>query len=248
LALPSDAFYLQNLPTFLQQGDIVAGVPLMLLPALDRLVLVRSAHHRLPLEHLEPGAVELVSEIALPDKFEGEHEYAVVSVRRALAMLMTATCDLEGKDVWTVWPLFPIADSGLDEGNLNAGKYANLYRLPEHEYFAPAFLDLSDFRPVRPQQFQLRDRVASITHEAQHDVFERFTRSAGRPWGYAPGKIIEVLGKYETGKFRCARCNLYEVTVPEKPLQVGAPAPVCDNCRKIGKSGQWYPLTKHRKS
>ncbi len=252
MPLLSDAFYLQELPTGLQQGDIISGTPLILLPPLDSLVIVRSSHHRLPLDHLVPGEAELVDERVLNDAFERGTEYSVMSVLRGLAMVITATCDLDAaKDsggVWTVWPIRPIDGSGLDQGNLNAGKYTNLYRLPDHDYFDGAFIDVTDLRPVRPEQCPLKNRIASISRLAQDDLFQKFHRSLGRIWGYAEGEIVDPLGKYETGKFRCARCTLFDVTVSEKTLQPGLPAPECENCKKIGRSAQWYPLTKYRKA
>src|SRR5205823_14496840 len=125
--------------------------------ALDSLVVVRSAHQQFRIDHLKPGDAVLVDELALNDAFERGSEYCVVSVQRSSAMLVTPTCDLDQEDgVWMVWPLRPIEGSGLDVGNLNAGKFANLYRLPDHKYFDSVFLDISDIRPVRPQQFPLK--------------------------------------------------------------------------------------------
>jgi hypothetical protein len=192
--------------------------------------------------------VELVHELALPDAFDLGTEYIVVSAIKGAAMIITATCDLDALDLWMVIPLRPIEGSRLDVGNLEAGKYVNLYRLPENGYFSSSFLDLSDLRPARPQQAPLKNRIASVTREAQFDIVERMYSSIGRAWGYRSGEKVEPPGKYETDKFRCARCNLYDVPVPEKTLAAGAEFPVCDQCAKIKKPAQWYRLTKHRKS
>jgi hypothetical protein len=244
----ADQFYLADLPTHLQQGDIIGGVPQLLLPPLEASVVVRSTHHRRPIEHLEAGEVELVHELALPDAFDLGTEYIVVSAIKGAAMIITATCDLDDLDIWMVTPLRPVEGSGLDVGNLDAGKYANLYSLPGHEHFNPSFLDLSDLRPARPQQAPLKNRIASISREAQFDIVERMYSSIGRPWGYRAGEKVEPAGKYGTGKFRCARCNLYDVPVSEKTLPEGGEFPECEQCKKIKKPAQWYPLTKHRKS
>lgn len=208
-----------------------------------------SLHYKLPFDHLEAGGALLVDERAVNDAFERGAEYAAVSVIRAHAMLLTPTCDLEQEDgVLLVWPLRPIEGSGFNEANLDAGKYANLYRLPDNVYFEGVFIDLTDIRPVRPQQFPLKNRVASLSREAQNEILDKFHLSMGRIWGYAEGEIIEALAKYETGTFRCAQCNRYDVEVPQKALKPGTQAPECENCKKIGKAPQWYPLTKHRKS
>jgi hypothetical protein len=188
-----------------------------------------------------------VGERVLSDAFDHGSEYAVVSAQRGYAMLVTPTCDLPNNDIWAVWPLRPVEGCGLDLGNLNGGKFSNLHRLPDHKYFDSAFVDLTDLRPVRPEQFPIKNRVASITREAQDEVFQRFHRAMGRMWGYAEGETIEALGKYETGQFRCAPCNLYDVEVPKVTLKPGMTAPECPNCKKIGRRPQWYPLAKHKK-
>jgi hypothetical protein len=184
------------------------------------------------------------------DNFENEShsEYAVVSVQRGHAMLITPTCDLQDENgLWIVWPLHQLEGSAVDVGLLKAGRYANLYPLPEHEYFDSGFVDFTDIRPVRPEQFQKKDRVASIAREGQNDLFGKFHKAMGRTWGYREGEKIEALGKHEIAKFRCAQCNIYDVAVPVMPLTPGDPAPRCANCEKIDKAEQWYPLTKHRK-
>jgi hypothetical protein len=249
LPLPAEAFYHSDLPTSLQQGDIADGVPLILLPPAEALVIVRSPHRKFFKEHLDPGEATLVDERALNDAFDQGPEYAAVSVIRGMAMILTPTCDIPGNDSLSVWPIRPIEGSDLDEGNLNAGKYANLVRLPDHKYFDGAFIDLTDIRSVRPSHFPLKNRIASVTREAQNEIVERFQGAYGRVWGYETGETIEPLGRNETGTFRCARCNQFDgITVPQIPLKPGASAPDCDNCRKIGKRPQWYPLIKHKKS
>lgn len=248
MPLASDAFYLEHLPTALQQGDIAVNVPLVLLPRLEHLVLVRSAHHALPLEHLEPGEVLLVDEVGKTDAFERGTEYVAVSASRGHAMLVTPTCDLDNNEVWAVWPLRPIEGCGLDLGNLRAGKFANLFLLPDHKYFDPAFIDVTDIRPVSPEHFPLKNRIASLTREGEDEVLQRFHRALGRTWGYAEGETIEPLGKHEVERFRCARCNMNDIEVPIVELKPGMKAPECTSCKKLGRAAQWYPLTKYRKN
>jgi len=203
------------------------------------------------LEHLDPGEVELVRESTVKDPFDDAHEYAVVVASRGLGLLLTATCDLDKLDTWLICPLYPIEGSGHDVGNLDAGKFHNLYRLPDYKHFDAAYVEFTDIRPLRPEQCPLKNRIASVTREGLNDLMSRFGKSVGRAWGYADGELVEGLGKYETGKYRCAQCNIYDVTVSEIPagkLKIGDRFPLCDNCAKINRAPQWYPLTKHRKS
>ena len=245
--LTSDQFYLDNPPTHLQQGDVCAGVPVLLLPASEELIFIRSTHHRLQLEHLEPGEVELVREQAVPDAFDTGYEYVAVAAETVWCVLMTPTCDLDGLDIWAVWPMYAIEGSGNEKAVQNP-HHPTLLRLPDHKNFPPSYIDLTDFRSVRKQHFRLKDRVASISPEAQHEFTERFLKASGRPWGYGPGESVETPTKYATGVYRCARCNLYNVPASEVTLAPGARFPVCEQCKTINKTAQWYPVTRHRKS
>ncbi|MFL6437474.1 MAG: hypothetical protein ACJ71Q_07840 [Terriglobales bacterium] len=246
--LSPDEFYVNDPPSQLQQGDICAGVPILLLPATEELILIRSPHRNLQLEHLDPGEVQLVREQAVSDAFDTTHEYVAAAAEAMWAMLMTPSCDLEGLEVWAVWPMHAIEGSGLEKAVANPN-HPTLYRLPDHQHFPPSFIDLTDFRSVRKEHFRLKDRVASVSREAQHELTERFLKAASRPWGFGPGETVEPRTKYETGKYKCARCNTYDVEqVSTIEIGVGDRFPVCDNCKSINKSAQWYPLTKHKKS
>jgi hypothetical protein len=246
--LAPNEFYLDDPPTHLQQGDICAGVPILLLPPSEELILVRGSHKE-RIDHVTAGYVELVREQAVGDAFEGVPEYVAVAAERIWAMLMTPTCDLDGLVVWSVWPLYGVEGAGADiERALATPSHPTLLKLPDNDRFPASYIDVTDFRSIAKEHFQLKDRIASVTREAQHELTERFLKASGRPWGYGPGETVEPLARHETGKYRCARCNLYDVSVPEIPLKPGEQFPVCDNCKKIRKAAQWYPVTRHRKS
>lgn len=131
------------------------------------------------------------------------------------------------------------------ENSLSQPNHPTLFALPEHKNFPRSYIDVTDFRSVRREQFPLGSRVASVTQEAHHELLERFLKAQGRPWGYGPGEAVERLGRNEIAKYRCARCNLYDVDVPV--ISASEVFPLCENCKKIGKAAQWYPLTKHKK-
>lgn len=164
-------------------------------------------------------------------------------------MLMTPTCDLDDLAVLAVWPLYGVEGAGEDiERALATPSHPTLLRLPDNDHFPASYIDVTDFRSIGKEHFQLKDRVASVTREAQHDLTERFLKASGRSWGYGPGETVQPLARYETGRYRCARCNLYNVIVSEISLKPGEQFPVCENCKKINKAAQWYPVTKHKKS
>jgi hypothetical protein len=241
-------FYIDDPPTHLQQGDICAGVPILLLPASEELILIRDSN-KARIDQLAAGRVELVREQAVGDAFDDAREYVAVAAERIWAMLMTPTCDLDDLAVWSVWPLYTVEGAGADvERALAAPSHPTLLRLPTNDRFPDSYIDVTDFRSIGRHHFQLKDRIASVTREAQHELTERFLKASGRPWGYGPGETVEPLARRETGKYRCARCNLYDVIVSEISLTPGQQFPLCDNCKKVKKAPQWYPLTMHKRS
>src|SRR4029077_1009877 len=134
-----------------------------------------------------------------------------------------------------------VEDAGADiERALAAPSHPTLLRLPDNDRFPASYIDVTDFRSIGKENFQRKERIASVTREAQHELAERFLKASGRPWGYGPGETVEPRARHETGKYRCARCNLYEVSVSEISLDPGAQFPVCEHCKKINKSAQWY--------
>jgi hypothetical protein len=163
--LSPDQFYLDDPPTHLQQGDICPGVPILLFPASDELILIRSDHLNQQLEHLRPDPVVLVRELAVSsDAFNTGMEYVAVSAERIFAMLMTPTCDLDGLAVWSVWPMYAI--EGSDEHvqrALEAPSHPTLFRLPDKlERFPPSYIDVTDFRSIGREHFQLKNRKQAL--------------------------------------------------------------------------------------
>ncbi len=236
--LAPNEFYEEDPPTHLQQGDICAGVPILLLSPSEELILIRANHNRL--DHLAAGPVELVREQGVGDAFDGTPEYVAIAAERIWAMLMTPTCDLDDLAVWSVWPLYGAEGAGVDiERALATPSHPTLLKLPDNDHFPGSYIDVTDFRSIGKEHFQLKDRIASVTREAQHELTERFLKALGRPWGYGPGETVQPLARHETGKYRCARCNVYDVNVSEISLKPGDQFPACDNCKKIHKAAQW---------
>jgi hypothetical protein len=247
LALDAAEFYQDDKPNFLRQGDVLVGVPLLLLPPAKELLLLRSPGRRSRIDSLSAGAYELARELALNDPFEHGPEYVVVSAVRGIAVLMTATCDLVDTEDWVVAPAYEVAGSGYNEGNLIAGRYRNLFYLPVHEHFSAVYVDLSDLRPIRRAAVDLDNRLASMTRATQSELIERWVRSMGRKWGFDQTDIVQPPGKRETGRYRRHKCNEFDIPAHEHTFDTGKPFPDCEPCSKINKTPQWYPLQKHRK-
>ena len=102
-------------------------------------------------------------------------------------------------------------------------------------------------------RFRIRNTsTAAATLSVLAVAGEGFTLSAPAvPIGLNPQASVEftvAFSAQETGKYRCARCNIYDVEVSQIEIAVGDLFPICDNCKSINKTAQWYPLTKHKKS
>lgn len=228
MALQPGDYYLSDKPNFLQQGDVLTGVPLVLLPASPEMIVLRGSH-RAPIDDPQPGSYEAIRELALSDAFD-EAEYVMVSAVRSLAVLMTPTCDLVDTEDWLVCPLHHVAGSELDVGNLRAGKYMHLMWLPKHDHYEEAYIDLSDHRPIRKASVDLSNRLASMTRDARNELVNRYVSAMGRNWGFDAGEAVPPKGKHETGKFRCARCLNHDIAIKEIEVNPGESFPECEGC------------------
>jgi hypothetical protein len=233
-------FYDLNPPTYLQQGDILVGVPFLFLPRHEELILLREAGK--PIDMLSHRKrVELIREMAAGDAFD-QPEYVAVSARRSHAVLMTQTCDLVDSPEYLVCPMEKLEGSGVDAGNLRAAKYVTLFGLPETSYFPESLIDFTKLRAVSREAIAIKDRIAALTRTVQLNLSERFARSLGRDWGHAPGDAIPTSGKY-----RCLRCTKFDVPLVELAFEAGMLFPECEHCKRQRKQAQWHLLLPWKK-
>ncbi len=249
MALPSAAeFYDSAAVTYLQQGDVLAEVPLLSPPPSPELVLLRDHETRRPWSHLGPGIVAAVAESDVDDPFsDGSPEHVAVSAERGVAMLITQTCNLSGDEHehWLVAPVYTVASKRIDLANLFGGKIENLFGLCAHPtgLYDVSYALLSDLRPIRRDSVDILDKIISLSAPYQAKLAEQIARALARDWGYAAGEIIP-----RTGRYRCLRCNRwYDVENPIRDFTVGESFPPCEKCAEIGKSAQWYLLLRHHR-
>ena len=238
MEIPEDDFYDADPPNDLQQGDVLVGVPLLLLPRSEELLLLRSLAGRNRVNELPAGQVEVVREKVVGDAFDAE-EFVGVAAIRTVAVLMTQTCDLARNEFWVVSPLEPLDRQVIDRGNLYGGHYQKLFPYPKHEYFEESLIDITGLHSVRPENVGLANRVASVKFPIQQLLSDRFLHAMGRRWGYAGGEEIP-----KDGKYRCLGCNDFDMPVQERAFKKGEKFPDCDRCASIRRSAQWYPLQK----
>jgi hypothetical protein len=241
LASEDGGFYDLSPPPFLQQGDILPGLPLISAPPSRHLIILRKSDGK-PWDP-SPGPLEAVDE-RLINAFDGNAEYVAASAERGLAAILTQTCDLVDQEQWLITPLLTLDASGLDQGNLFAGKFANLFGMRKHpEYFDAGYLDLTRCFPIRRETLDLKDRIASLSQAAQHALNDKLSETLTRVWGFAPGDLVTT-----TGKYRCVRCfNFFDVKNEVVHFEAGGRFTECDDCRKIKKRAQWRLLRKHEK-
>jgi hypothetical protein len=234
-------FYDLSSPAYLQQGDVFPNLPLISPPRGRFLTVLRDTTGK-PWEP-NAGPLEAFDE-RLISAFDGSPEYIAISADRGLAAILTQTCDLVDQEQWLICPLLMLQGTGIDEGNLFAGKYANLFGIRKHPvHFDAGYLDLTRCFPIRRDTVELKDRITSLTQSAQHALNDKLSETLTRVWGFAPGESVPV-----TGKYRCVRCfNFLDVKLEIVDFKVGEPFTDCADCQKIGKRAQWRLLRKHKK-
>jgi hypothetical protein len=236
-----EEFYDLSSPSYPQQGDIFPNLPLISPPPSRHLVILRNMYGK-PWEP-SPGPLEAIDE-RLINAFDDSAEYIAVSADRGLAAILTQTCDLVDQEQWLICPLLILEGSRIDAGNLFAGKFANLFGMRQHPvHFEGGFLDLTRCFPIRRNTVELKDRIASLSHGAQHALNDKLSETLTRVWGFSPGEAVP-----KTGKYRCVRCfHFFDVKNDAVDFQVGQRFTDCDDCLKISKHAQWRLLRKHKK-
>jgi hypothetical protein len=233
-------------PPFLQQGDVLKNVPLIGLPAENRLILLRDSQG---LERWtpRPGVVQAVDETVVSNAFSRDNlEYVAAFAQRGTAMLITQTCNLTRTDLenWMIAPVYTIEGNRPDQGNLFAGKYENYFGLRPHPagLFPTSFAVLGDLKPIPRDSVTVVDRVAALQPIRQKLLGDQIAKALARDWGFAANDIVP-----RTGRYRCLRCNRwYDVRNEIKDLVEGGRFPECEKCAEIGKSAQWYLLLRHQ--
>ena len=236
MQIPEDDFYEQDPPNELQQGDVLVGVPLLLLPKSEELLLLRSQGRKRRLSELPAGLVEVIREKLLGDAFD-EEEFVGVAAIRTGVVLMTQTCDLGRSEFWTVTPLQALDAKEVDRGNLYSGKYGALFPFPKYEHFEESLIDIKELHSIRPENVSISNRIASLKLPIQQLLSDRFLQSMGRRWGHAKDEVVP-----HDGKYRCLGCNTYDMPVQEMPFKKGENFPDCDRCASIRRPPQWYLL------
>jgi hypothetical protein len=238
LEIAEDDFYDENPPNELQQGDVLVGTPLFLLPKGEELLVLRTPMSRTRLEELPNGLVQVVREKAIGDAFDAP-EYVGVPTARVAAVLMTQTCDIGRTDFWLVSILDRLNPVEVDRGNLYAGKYKSLFPYPKHDHFEESLIDIVELHTIRCDNVGLGNRVASVKPAIQRLLSDKFLHAMGRRWGYAHNEEIPADGKY-----RCLGCNDFDMPVCEPSFTKGEKFPECVRCSSVRRPTQWYPLQK----
>lgn len=238
MEIPEVDFYEESPPSELQQGDVLVGVPLFLLPRSEELLVLRTPRSRTRLGELPNGLVEAVREKAIGDAFD-EPEFVGVPTARVAAVLMTQTCDLGRTDFWSVSVLDRLNPKEVDRGNLYAGKFKRLFPYPKHDHFEESLIDIVELHTIRPENVGVGNRVASVKPEIQRLLSDRFLHAMGRRWGHAQDEEVPTDAKY-----RCLGCNDFDMPVYEPTFKKGDKFPECARCSSVRRPTQWYPLQK----
>ena len=215
---------------------------------LDRnLTLVRPTADDRPVTDLdEEVEVKFVNETdvaAFPEA--GVPELCIIPVVRALAVVLTPTCDLH-EDRWLFSPLRRVADQPkINHGTLHSTSkgYGDAFGIYARTgLFDESYISFHDMIsiPSEPFRYFRQSRVANLTRESQRFLEEKLARFLSRGWGFAPGDKVGSDGYY-----KCRLCSHY-YGLPERiiSLKAGDSPPKCKTCGR----GQWEILLKHKKS
>lgn len=161
---------------------------------------------------------------------------------RVAAILITPTCNLEKGTSWTFCPIQLLAgEPNLSRGTLfSQNGYHGLFGLPVYPGIVTeeAYVDFSQTVCVNKVLTPISARILSLGREATFALGTKLANYFGRDWGYAEGETIE-----EGGHYRCRICAAsYGITLHDRELRRGDPAPRCSECSDRGRRASWAKL------
>jgi len=171
----------------LQQGDLIASVPVVKLP--PALLLLRARQEQQDLEH--GTLAQLVEASQLPDAFADGLEWIAVTALVAHVIVLSQTCDIEHREFVAISPVYPLgAISNPDTtGAVRQGKVhhrfflpaAEAHCLPEATDLPDSWAELSVINSVPRDRLPLDERIASLTVQGQNRLAAHLNRFFTRP-------------------------------------------------------------------
>jgi hypothetical protein len=220
-------------PTSFFQGDIIEGVPVVVVPPAGsgKWVLLRPG---LPVTREQALAGNtpkvfrpFVAGTAL-DEWVTPDELVLAKATKRAIIVITQTCDLERRNYVQVAPVYPARTlSASKQASLEKNEINYLFFLPMAEAAVPekCFADLSQITSVHKSYMIQANLKKRLSNEGRARLQMHLSTFHGRPFGFSAEDVVQ-----QDGEHLCLRCFLTSAIVERKSMIPGVVFGTCTTC------------------
>lgn len=217
------------------QGDIVRGVPVVLMPAPGNgpWILLRPTTpvtfasavegRQLPKAFYNPDPQPVVDGV-----WQEETELVLARGTKQPVMILTQTCELDKRKHYQIAPVYPVSIfPKKKQDELEANDFYYLFKLPENKTagLPRSVVDFSRVATVHSSYFKPTNLLCRLTPESRVELQKSLLGFFGRPFGFTIKDTVAVSGEYI-----CTHC-FYAAAVATKAAMVnGEKFRSCPSC------------------
>lgn len=224
-------------PGKVYQGEVVAEVPVVFLPAtLDRWLLLST--DKFPIDEVVAGKhtppfLRVLDANKTDDAWrrDGGTVWVVACASKQRLLVLSHTCDIAvpTKRHIQVAPIYPVSIlTDAKKKSLFAGDFKYRFCLPRYGAQIPedSFAELSMMASVPKAYFRADRPPLRLTQAKTVDLQNVIAGFLARPFGFAPNKDSVP----KTGEYLCALCFYKQASITRLSLTEGIKFPDCPHC------------------
>jgi hypothetical protein len=215
------------------QGDILEGVPVVVMPPAGsgKWVLLRPG---LPVTRDQalagntPKVFRPFVAGTAPDEWVTPDELVLAKATKRAIIVITQTCDLERRNFVQVAPVYPARTmSASKQASLEKNEINYLFFLPMAEPAVPekCFADLSQITSVHKSYMAQANLKKRLSNEGRARFQMHLSTFHGRPFGFATADAVS-----QSGDYLCLCCFLTTAVVERATMAAGALFGECNRC------------------
>lgn len=243
--MPIDAssWYIPRLgDTGLYQGDVVEGIPVVLMPP-------ASGRPWTILKPSPPTTRDQALAGNLPKNFyprpkepdpevwSNQEELVLAKGIKTRIMILTQSCDIDRRNYLQVAPIYDATGmNNLKLASLRALDIFYMFYLPPDESgFPESYVDLTQIGSIHRSYLKDAVPIKKLSAIATTSLQVHIADFFGRPFGFNTRDLVP-----ESGSYTCVNCFHTKTVIQSLPQTSGEPFTVCPGC---GEDALWLKLS-----
>jgi hypothetical protein len=215
----------------LNQGDVLDGVPTVVMPSASKTwVLLRPAHPVTVLGALSgqtPKSFRPRSESDTPDAWVNGEELVLAKGSRRRVMLVNHGCDLDHRNYLQLARVYNAAALATKAESLRGNEITYAFFLPASppDFPEDQFADLSQLSAVHKSYLREAILVRRLSARATFELQRHLASFYGRPFGFSIDDNVA-----ESGQYLCANCFYTDGVLVSAGMTAGDKFTPCSRC------------------